>query len=98
MEGFSVFRQSNTFYYLTGFEAPHAYLFMNARSRKATLYVPHRDSGRERSEGKTLSAEDAELIKELTGIEEVKAIEQLMEETGVLSFRPPTPENKINKP
>ena len=77
VKGFNVFRQSNSFYYLSGFEAPHAYLVLNGRNRQATLYLQHRNAGRERGEGKTLSAEDAELIKELTGVEAVKAIEEM---------------------
>ncbi len=92
VDGFKIFRQSNTFYYLSGFEVPHAYLLLNGRLRSATLYVPHRDPGRERSEGKTLSAEDAELIKELTGIEEVKPVEQMSKDwiwSGLV--RPPHP-------
>ncbi len=92
VDGFDVFRQSNTFYYLTGFETPHAYLLLDARSRKATLYLPHRDAGREQNEGKTLSAEDAGLVKELTGIEEVKPIEQMSRDwiwAGLV--RPPHP-------
>lgn len=90
--GFSLFRQSNCFYYLSGFEAPHAYLLLNGRSRTATLYLAHRDPGRERNEGKTLSAEDADLIQSLTGIEAVKPIEQLGRDWiwGAL-FRPPQP-------
>jgi Xaa-Pro aminopeptidase len=92
VDGFSLFRQSNSFYYLSGFEAPHAYLLLNGRARTATLYIPHQDPGRERSEGKTFAAEDAELIKELTGIEAVKPIEQMGRDWiwGAL-FRPPHP-------
>ncbi|MDX1939615.1 MAG: Xaa-Pro peptidase family protein [Saprospiraceae bacterium] len=77
VRGFNVFRQSNTMYYLTGFEAPHAYLLLHGRRRQAILYVQHRNPSRERNEGKTLSFEDAELIKQLTGIEEVKALEDM---------------------
>ena len=65
--GFSVFRQSNDFYYLSGVESAHAYLLLNGRTRTATLYLPHRDEGRERSEGKILSAEDTTLVMRLTG-------------------------------
>ena len=75
--GFSVFRQSNTFYYLTGLETAHSYLLLNGRRRTSTLYLPHRDAGRERGEGKVLSAEDAELVKELTGIDRVRGYEFL---------------------
>jgi len=77
LAGFSVFRQSNEFYHLTGIEAAHAYLMLNGKNRKCTLYLPHRDSNREAGEGKTLSAEDADLIKSLTGIDFVKGLESL---------------------
>lgn len=77
LAGFSVFRQSNEFYYLCGVESAHAYLLLNARSRKTTLYLPHRDEGREAGEGKTLSAEDADLVKKLTGVDNVRGLEFL---------------------
>ena len=91
--GFRVFRQSNTFYYLSGFEAPHAYLVLDGRRRQTTLYVPHRNPGRERSEGKTLSAEDTDLIQQLTGIEAVKPLED-MTRTWIWGglVRPPHPD------
>lgn len=75
--GFSVFRQSNTFYYLTGLESDHAYLLLNGKNKQATLYLPHRDKGRERGQGKILSAEDEELVKQLTGVDLVKGYEFL---------------------
>jgi Xaa-Pro aminopeptidase len=92
LPGFSVFRQNNTFYYLTGLESPHAYLLMNGRTRQATIYLPHRDAGRESNEGKILSAEDSELVKQLTGVNQVKGIEYLSADlvsTGLI--RPPAP-------
>jgi Xaa-Pro aminopeptidase len=55
---------------------------MNGAERTATLYLPHRNEGRERSEGKVLSAEDAELIKRLSGIDAVYGIELLAEHLG----------------
>jgi Xaa-Pro aminopeptidase len=75
VNGFKVFRQSNEFYYLCGLETPHSYLLLDGRSRKATLYLPHRDEARERNEGKLLTAEDAELIKKLTGVDSVIGVE-----------------------
>ncbi len=75
--GFEVFRQTNEFYYLTGLEIPHAYILMNGRNRRTTIYLPHRDEVRERSEGKTLSAEDAALIISATGIDDVLPLENL---------------------
>src|SRR4028119_1123838 len=53
--GYVRFRQSNEFYYLTGIEVPHAYLLLDGQQRVATLYLPHRNESRERSEGKVLS-------------------------------------------
>ena len=77
--GYTRFRQSNDFYYLTGIESPHAYLLLEGETRRATLFLPHRNEGRERSEGKLLSAEDADLVKTLSGIEVVQPVELLLE-------------------
>jgi Xaa-Pro aminopeptidase len=78
-EGFVRFRQSNDFYYLCGVEVPHAYLLLDGASRRATLFLPHRNARRERSEGKVLSAEDAELVKTLAGVEAVAGTDELGE-------------------
>ena len=59
VDGFKVFRQSNEFYYLTGLETPHAYLVLDGRTRRTTLYLSHRNDALERSTGKMWSAEDA---------------------------------------
>ena len=37
VQGFHVFRQSNTFYYLTGVESPHAYVLLDGTSRTTTF-------------------------------------------------------------
>ena len=91
VSGFAVFRQSNTFYYLTGLETARSYLLLDGRSRTATVYLPHRDEGRERSEGKSLSVEDADLVKELTGIDRVLAVESLSDAFFGGALRPPAP-------
>ncbi len=89
---FNVFRQSNEFYYLTGVETPHAYLVLDGRNQRTTVYLPHRDADRERNEGKILSAEDGDLIKELTGIDQVRSVEQLsLDLVGKGLLRPPPP-------
>lgn len=75
--GFQLPRQSNTFYYLCGVETPGSYLRLDGRSRKATLYLPPRDERLERSEGKVLSAADAELARRLTGAHEVQSTEAM---------------------
>ncbi|GAA0878179.1 aminopeptidase P family protein [Algoriphagus jejuensis] len=90
--GFSVFRQSNTFFYLTGLETPRSYLLIDGRNKRSTLYLPHRDAGMERSQGKVLSAEDADLVLELTGVDQVKGIEFLSNDlvsSGLI--KPPGP-------
>lgn len=75
--GYTRFRQSNEFYYLTGIETPHAYLLIDGPTRHSTLYLPPRDERREGSEGKVLSAEDAELVMQLTGVDAVRAGSEL---------------------
>ncbi len=71
------FRQTNDFYYLCGVEVPHAYLLLDGRTRTTTLYLPHRDTALERSEGRRLAAEDSVETEELTGIESVQGTEGL---------------------
>ena len=70
-------RQSNTFYYLSGLEEGHAYLLLNGKNRTTTLYLPHREAARERSQGKILSADDADLVQKLTGVNRVQPLEYL---------------------
>lgn len=77
VQGFYVFRQTNNFYYLCGLEVPHSYLLLDGKNRQTTLYLPHRNQSRERGEGKQLSAEDAELVKNLTGVDRVKGYESM---------------------
>ena len=90
LAGFTVFRQSNSFYYLSGVESAHAYLLLNGKNRKSTLYLPHRDEGRENGEGKVLSAEDADLVIQLTGVNQVRALEYLSADlVGAELLRPP---------
>lgn len=88
--GYTRFRQSNEFYYLCGIEVPHAYLLLSGAQRTATLYLPHRNEGRERSEGKLLAAEDAELIKRLSGVDAVYGVELLGEHLGRFAQRSQT--------
>jgi len=77
--GYTRFRQSNEFYYLSGIEVPHAYLLLDGTSRRTILYLPHRNKGRERGEGKMLSAEDSQLIIKNTGVHAVYGSELLGE-------------------
>lgn len=78
--GFSMPRQSNEFYYLCGIETPHSYLLLDGRNQKATLYLPPRNPRLERSEGKVLSAEDANQVKQLTGVDEVLSTDAIRDD------------------
>lgn len=83
--GYTRFRQSNEFYYLCGIEVPHAYLLLDGGSKRATVFLPRRNEGRERSEGRLLSAEDAEEVKKLSGIDEVAGADLLVERLARLA-------------
>jgi len=78
-EGYTRFRQTNELYYLSGIEVPHAYLLLDGGQKRASLYLPHRHAAREASEGKLLSAEDADEVKKLAGVDAVFAQEMLSE-------------------
>ena len=78
--GFTFPRQSNEFYYLCGVETPHAYLLLDGRTRKVTLILPPRNERLERSEGRVLSAADADLAKQLTGADAVLSTEAMTNE------------------
>jgi Xaa-Pro aminopeptidase len=78
--GFTVPRQSNEFYYLSGIETPHSYLLLDGRRRQVTLYLPPRNARLESAEGKVLSAEDAALVKTLTGAGDVLSAEALRDD------------------
>ena len=75
--GFIFPRQSNEFYYLCGVETPGSYLLLDGRSRKVTLYLPPRNARLEAAEGKVLSADDAELARRLTGVDEVASTDAM---------------------
>src|SRR6266542_4635049 len=69
--GFIYPRQSNEFYYLSGIETPGSYILLDGRTRRATLFLPPRNARLEAAEGKVLSAEDAALVRQLTGADNV---------------------------
>ena len=77
--GYVRFRQSNQFYYLTGIEVPHAYLLLDGSSRNARLYLPYANEAREQSEGKILSASDADSIEDILGFDQVYGPDLLAE-------------------
>ena len=89
--GFALPRQSNEFYYLSGIETPGAYLLLDGRTRKVTLILPPRNERLERSEGKVLSADDAELVKQLTGADAVASTRSMAEEWLSELMKAPSP-------
>src|SRR5947207_13203533 len=68
VNGFIFPRQNNEFYYLTGIEAPHAYLILDGKRRKATLFLPPRDVSPARAERKILAADESELVQQRGGV------------------------------
>lgn len=91
VEGFIVFRQSNTFYYLSGLETANAYMLLDGRSKRTTIYLPHRNEERENGEGKKFSYEDGERIKELTGVYAVRPVEKMAVDFARPVMRAPVP-------
>jgi Xaa-Pro aminopeptidase len=71
--GYTRFRQSNDFYYLSGIEVANAHLLLDGASRKTTLYLPHRNEGRERGDFVPYDPD---------------AIEKVMKEEGLLKRYP----------
>jgi Xaa-Pro aminopeptidase len=76
-EGFTLPRQHNTFYYLSGIETPGAYLLLDGRTRKVTIYLPARNPRLEAAEGRVLSAEDADLVMRISGADQVLPLQQM---------------------
>ena len=71
------FRQNNDFYYLCGVEVPHAYLFIDGRNQTTTLFLAHQSQQRKESEGEILAAGNADVGRELTGVDRVLGLESL---------------------
>ena len=76
-EGFTYPRQHNSFYYLSGIETPGAYLLLDGRTKKVTIYLPARNPRLEAAEGRVLSAEDSDLVKRISGVDEVKSLQEM---------------------
>ena len=75
--GMTLFRQTNEFYHLCGVEVPDCYLTIEGGTGRTTLYLPHRDDGAARSEGRLLNA-DEESAAELTGVEAIRPNDLLL--------------------
>ena len=77
-EGYTLPRQHNTFYYLSGIETPGAYLLLDGRTKKVTIYLPNRNPRLEAAEGRVLSAEDSELVMRISGVDQVLSLQQMV--------------------
>jgi Xaa-Pro aminopeptidase len=77
-EGYTLPRQHNTFYYLSGIETPGAYLQLDGRTKTVSLYLPPRNARLEAAEGRVLSAEDVELVKRISGVDSVKPVSEMV--------------------
>ena len=74
-QGLGACRQYNEFYYLCGVETPHAYLVVNGKSRRSTLFLPHAPQAEAEHDQTVLLAETPDLVKALTGVDEVRGTE-----------------------
>jgi len=73
----AIFRQSNEFFYVSGVVVPQALLLMDGASKRTTLYLPKRDVRRAATEGELLSSDDPAAAVHITGVDDVKAPDQL---------------------
>src|SRR5262245_22039830 len=78
--GYIMPRQTNEFYYVTGIETPHTYLLLDGRTKKATIYMPPRNRQLESAEGRVLSADDADQVRQLTGADAVMSNELMKDD------------------
>ncbi|MDP6339046.1 MAG: aminopeptidase P N-terminal domain-containing protein [Candidatus Marinimicrobia bacterium] len=85
--GYVKFRQYNEFYYLTGIETPHAYVMIKGETGETTLYLPHKNPRRERSEGHLISAENVDGAKAVSGADNVYSIEMMGEHLWRMRMR-----------
>lgn len=85
--GYVKFRQYNEFYYLTGIETPHAYAIIRGKTGETTLYLPHKNPRRERSEGPLISASDVDGAKIVSGADNVHPTEMMGEHLWRMRMR-----------
>lgn len=86
-----IYRQSNEFYYLTGIESANAYLLLDGRSRRTTVYLQHRNPAWERQVGPIVAAEDAAIVSERTGVDDVHGVEMLARHLAPMQIHYPVP-------
>jgi len=77
VQGSIIFRQSNTFYYLSGLVIPTAYMVMDGQHRETTLYLTHHDPIQKTNGGEKLSYEGRDLVMKMTGVDYVQPLENM---------------------
>ena len=85
--GYVKFRQYNEFYYLTGIETAHAYVLIKGGTGETSLYLPHKNPRRERSEGPLMSSEDIDEVKKMNGVDNVYPTEMMSEHLWRMRMR-----------
>jgi Xaa-Pro aminopeptidase len=90
-QGSIIFRQSNTFYYLSGLEIANAYMLLDGKARTTTLYLPRNDPGREKSGGPIIDFEDGELVQKITAADAVRPPGKLAEDLKSYAWDAPAP-------
>lgn len=88
-DGYIFPRQHNTLYYLSGVERPGAYMRLDGRTRKATLYLPARDERLERTEGRELTSDDGDFLRRVMGVDEVEPLEAMTRDNWPAGDGPP---------
>lgn len=86
-QGAEVFRQYNEFYYYCGVEVPNAYLLVDSRTARTTLFLPRASQVGPMEEGEHFCAENAEAVCAATGVDAVEGTEclpQRIQRAGVL--------------
>jgi Xaa-Pro aminopeptidase len=73
----AIFRQSNEFFYLTGVGVPQALLLIDGATKQTTLYLPRQNAQRAAVEGALLSSDDPKAAASATGVDAVRAPDDL---------------------
>jgi len=90
---FDLFRQYNDFFYLSGVETPHAYLAIDGRTGRSTLYLLSADEELAEKEGAELAANFADVALRITGCDDVKPVAALVDDlrSAAILYAPHAP-------
>jgi Xaa-Pro aminopeptidase len=76
-KGDEPFRQYKDFYYLCGIEVPRAYLLIEGRGGRTTTFLPHASQVEQQSTKPVPCVENAQLVRERSGVDSVRGWEDL---------------------